>query len=251
MTERAATGGADVQVELLSPAELDAALLSIPVVYMPLGSLEFHGSHLPIGLDALTAHGLCVRAATRGGGLVLPPLFQGIGGGHTSYPWTIMMPSADLVSALIETTLSYLESFDVKLAILFTGHFADEQLAMIDQIAERWNATGLHSLRVLATGVNRNESGPLAPDHAGIFESSLLYAMNPGLVHVDRLPSQRQHPSIDPSGDPAGAHRHDPSHPLWGVFGPDPRDLDAANAVQLSEAMTAWLARLAAEELAR
>jgi creatinine amidohydrolase len=75
--------------------------------------------------------------------------------------------------------------------------------------------------------------------------------MNPGLVHVDRLPSQRQHPSIDPSGDPAGAHRHDPSHPLWGVFGPDPRDLDAANAVQLSEAMTAWLARLAAEELAR
>ena len=251
MAEAATRDVTDVQVELLSPAELDAALLTFPVVYMPLGSLEFHGSHLPIGLDALTAHGLCVRAAIRGGGLVLPPLFQGVGGGHTAYPWTIMMPSADLVSGLIEDTLSRLESFDVKLVILFTGHFADEQLTMIDQIAERRNATGNHSLRVLATGVNRNESAPLAPDHAGIFESSLLYAVNAKLVHLDRLPAQRRHPSIDPGGDVAGAHRHDPDHPLWGVFGPDPRDLDAVETMQLAEAMTTWLVRLAAEELAR
>jgi creatinine amidohydrolase len=65
------------------------------------------------------------------------------------------------------------------------------------------------------------------------------------------LPSQTQHPSIDPGGDPAGAHRHDPTHPLWGVFGPDPRDLDTAKAVRLSEAMTTWLTQLAADELTR
>jgi creatinine amidohydrolase len=253
-----------VMAEFLAPHELDAALTTSPVVFIPLGSLEFHSSHLPIGLDALTAHGLCVQAALRSGGVVLPPLYQGIGGGHSSYPWTIMMSSEEGVRAHLLDTLRRLEEFGVRLAVLFTGHFADEQLALIDAISAEWDhgAQGRgelqrgeleqragHSLRVIATGVNRNEASPIAPDHAGVFETTLLSSLWPELVHIDRLPPQAERPADDPDGNPAGLHRHDPANSLWGIFGPDPRAFDADQSPELLEAMVSWLCDVVGESL--
>ncbi|MBL8592187.1 MAG: hypothetical protein JNK01_05835, partial [Devosia sp.] len=34
---------------------------------------------------------------------------------------------------------------------------------------------------------------------------------------------------------------HDPAHPLFGIFGPDPRRFDPAEAIPLREAMIDWL----------
>jgi creatinine amidohydrolase len=41
-----------VQCELLLPSELREALAKRPVGYVPLGAVEWHCEHLPIGLDA-------------------------------------------------------------------------------------------------------------------------------------------------------------------------------------------------------
>ncbi|GAA4664295.1 creatininase family protein [Frondihabitans cladoniiphilus] len=233
----------EVRAELLAPSELDAALAEAPVAYLPLGSLEFHGPHLPIGLDSLNAHGVCVGAAQRFGGIVLPTVYQGLGGGHTAYPWTIMVEAPYGVVAHLTTTLTRLEEFGVKTAVVFTGHFADEQLAMVDALAATWNE-GERGMHVLASGVNRCDTAPLAPDHAGVFETTLLAAIAPELVHLDLLPSAAEHPAIDPSGDVAGPQRHDPSHPLWGVFGPDPRGADLGLAPALYDHLVEWLGGL-------
>jgi creatinine amidohydrolase len=231
-----------VQAELLLPHELEAAVASHPIAYLPLGSLEFHGAHLPIGLDALSAHGICLRAASRAGGIVLPPLYHGTGGGHTNYPWTIMMKSQEELRALVWQSLERLQAFGLELAVLFTGHFADEQLAMIDDIGSAWQSEISNAMRVLSLGVNRCAGSPIEPDHAGVFETSLLAAMWPELPQLDRLPSLGDNPAVDPGGDSRGAHRHDPSHPLWGVFGPDPRRYQPGDAQKLLESMVSWLA---------
>jgi len=241
-----------VQAEFLSPDELAAAVDSCPLVYLPLGTLEFHGAHLPIGLDALTAHGLCIRAAQRGGGTVLPPLYQGTGGGHSRYPWTIMMTTDHELSVQLRHMLERLEEFGVRLAVLFSGHFADEQLAMIDKLAGDWSHAPQHAMEVVATSVNRCTSSPLPPDHAGVFETTLLYALWPEHVHVGRLPSLGEHPATGPDdeADPAGNHRHNPDHPLWGIFGPDPRDFDRSRSTQLLEELVEWLTQTASNRLA-
>jgi creatinine amidohydrolase len=231
-----------VRAELLLPHELEAAVTSRPLAYLPLGSLEFHGAHLPIGLDALSAHGICLRAASRTGGIVLPPLYQGTGGGHANYPWTIMMQSQDEIRALIWQSLARLQAFGLEVAILFTGHFADEQLAMIDEVGCAWQSETSNAMRVLSLGVNRCAGSPIEPDHAGVFETSLLAAMWPGLPQIGRLPSLGDNPAVDPGGDSRGTHRHDPSHPLWGVFGPDPRRYQPGDARKLLESMVSWLA---------
>jgi creatinine amidohydrolase len=230
-----------VQAEFLLPHELEAAVIACPVAYLPLGSLEYHSVHLPIGLDALNAHGVCTRAAARAGGIVLPPLYQGTGGGHATYRWTIMMNSRLEIGSHLIQTLQRLQEFGLQVAVLYTGHFADEQLSMIDDIAREWNGSAENAMQVLALGVSRCDVSPIAPDHAGVFETSLLFALWPDRVQEEQLPRLSDFPSTDPGGNTSGGHRHDPTHPLWGIFGPDPRDFDRKQASHLLEVLVNWL----------
>lgn len=229
------------RLELLRPHEIRAALADRPVVYLPLGTIEWHCEHLPVGLDALTAHGVCLHAAARTGGLVYPPLHFGTGGGHGDYPWTVMMADDSAITALLGRALSRLQQFGVRCAVLFTGHFADEQIAMIRRIASNWNAAG-PPMTVLALAMNGVAPSPIAPDHAGIFETTLLHALWPERVDLGQLqPKPVRTGNIEEDG--WGPQRHVAGHPLWGVVGPDPRDFDPARGPELLEAAVGWLER--------
>jgi len=227
------------RAELLLPYQLRERIAARPVAYLPLGTIEWHCEHLPVGLDALTAHGLSLASAGRDGGIVLPPLFFGTGGGHSSYPFTVMMDDEREIAALLRKSLSRLQDFGLRLAVLLSGNFADTQLAMIDRIAADWNRN-LGPLQVLATAVNRIEGLPIGPDHAGLFETTLLSALQPELVRIDRLPAMSEAPLPPGDGD-FSPTRHDPRHPIWGVFGPDPRRFDPATAAGLLSSSANWL----------
>ena len=228
----------EVRAELMLPWQLRAAMAARPVVYIPLGTIEWHGEHLPVGLDALTAHGICLGAAAKDGGIVLPPLHYGTGGGHGAYPWTIMLETDREIAAALEKSFARLQDFGCRLAVLFSGHFADTQLAMIDRLATEWNAAG-HAMKVSATAVNRIEGLSIPPDHAGVFETTLLYALHPHLVQLDRLPALSDAPLAEDDVWEAG--RHDPAHPIWGVVGPDPRKFDRSAAAPLLANCVDWL----------
>ncbi len=163
---------------------------------------------------------------------MLPLLYYGVGGGHTAYPWTIMADAAGPIRSLLEQSLRRLHAFGVRTAVLFTGHFADEQLELVDELAADWNRLG-SGMRVLALSVNRAPAR-IAPDHAGVFETSLLSALHPDRVELARLPSLELAPDTGPD-------RHDPGHPLHGVFGPDPRTFDPATAGDLLAEIVAWV----------
>jgi len=102
----AAPATREARTELMLPWQLREAMAARPVVYIPLGTIEWHCEHLPVGLDALTAHGVCLGAAKADGGIVLPPLYYGTGGGHGAYPWTIMMDSEAEIAAQLSKTLA-------------------------------------------------------------------------------------------------------------------------------------------------
>ena len=237
-----------VRFELQLPWMLRAIMAKRSVAYIPLGTYEWHGEHLPVGLDALTAHGLCLRAASIDGGVVLPAMYYGCGGGHGAYPWTIIPSCSDDIETLLHFTLLRLETNGVKVAVLFSGHFAPMQLAMIDRLAEVWNGEA-RGLRVFATAVSRIAGLPLKPDHAGIFETTLLAALWPELVQLDRLPSLNTASLAD--GDVWEVGRHDPKHPIWGIVGPDPRHLDSELAKPLVDASVTWLVNQVREYISR
>jgi len=226
-----------VRAEFMRPSQIRQALAKRSVAFLPIGATEFHQEHLPIGLDGLNAQGVACEAASERGGIVLPTLFVGTGGGHKDYPWTIMMDGDAEIRAILQKTLQRLNEFGVKVAVLFTGHFAPEQLEMIESIASTWKQTG-RSMKVLALAINMPLESAISPDHAGVFETTVLSKFFKETIDLGELPSLSDSPAIDPDGDPYGLHRHDPEHVLWGVFGPDPRKYDSAAAEALVGKLT-------------
>jgi len=72
------------------PDEVAEVIARTPVAVWPMGMIEHHGWHLPIGFDTLKAQRICLRLIERTGGVLLPPLYWGWGGegGHSDFKWT-------------------------------------------------------------------------------------------------------------------------------------------------------------------
>ncbi len=154
------------------------------------------------------------------------------------------MPEAADIAAILRFTLHRLEQLGVRQVVLFTGHFADEQPAMIAGLARDWTS-GCSAMRVLALGVNGTAGAPLPPGHAGRFETTLRAACHPETVDLSLLPAAGPQ---EAGGDPCGPQRHDPRptacpQPARRLQGrPPPRDFPAKDAPALRRVMARWLA---------
>jgi len=71
---------------------------------------------------------------------------------------------------------------------------------------------------------------------------ALLSVLAPDTLDMDALPTRDEHPGDAPGQPSNGPQRRDPSHPLYGIMGTDPRTLDAAQAQDLTDRMTRWIA---------
>jgi len=219
------------------PQEIYSDLEQSPIAWIPLGAMEFHGWHLPITLDALTASGLCKSAKNRMGGIVLPPLHYGAYASIAETPLTILLDQEDedILVRLLMKTLERLEQFGVKKAVVVSGHFAVCQFNALATLKEKWDsqwrAMELHViLPPDCPGL------PIPPDHGGLFETALLHAVSPESVHLDRLSDV----SVTEE-NPAGAQRRNPAHPLYGIIGADPRSMTKEDGVQLLEHLVQWI----------
>jgi creatinine amidohydrolase len=67
----------EVRYDRLTPFQFQERLGQAAIAYLPLGTLEWHCTHLPLGSDSLQAEAFFVRLARRVGGIVLPPIFLG------------------------------------------------------------------------------------------------------------------------------------------------------------------------------
>jgi creatinine amidohydrolase len=224
----------EVRYERLHPAEMRAAVERLNLAYVPLGPLEFHGEHLPLGVDAFEAHGLCVRAAQAGGGVVLPPAY--IASGCLDLPFTI---DYDLVfvHAWAMATLGQLARRGFMTAVVVTGHgpldlnhLLKRACREVSDASPGFRATALCWLELNAARLTAPETGePTTVDHAARVETSWMMALQPGLVRVERL-----------ADDPAARH--------VGVYGPNPRfTASAAFGTEQIAAASALLAKRAGD----
>ncbi len=216
----------EVRLEHLRPHQIDEAMKQCPLLFLPLGTIEWHGLHNIVGLDALKAHMLCARAAQRGGGLVAPPLYGGIGG--LDQPHTFVMEAEnDLFSVLLHPWLEKLCREAVRQGfrsiIILTGHYGAGQQIVVRETAVRMS-------RILQVPVLGCPEYFLAldagyrGDHAAWGETSLMMYLDPPSVDLDRL------------GD----------EPHRGVGGKDPkRFATRVDGQRMAELIVDRLARLA------
>jgi creatinine amidohydrolase len=193
-----------VRYEEMLPGELREVIAAAPVAYVPLGSLEWHGYHLPVGNDAIKVHEICMRAARVTGGAVLPPLFCGVGGGHKEYFASVMVEEA-WIEPLLKRQFDCLARHGFRAIVAVTGHYPGEQVQMVRRAAEAHMAEPGSAKVAALPEYEAFPSDPRRGDHAAKWETSILWHLRPELVEVDRLTDGRE-------------------DPLYGVFGEDPRE---------------------------
>lgn len=227
----------EVRIERMRPDQLKRACENKPVAYFPLGALEFHGRHLPVGLDGLKAHDLACRAARRIGGVVVPPLYHGQGGEHGLFPWSWMIDQ-DTLTSIVVATLRGLERSGIKLVLLICGHYPNEAIGE-GAIAQFRETGGTAEVRVLKEcDAFPSTDSLLQGDHASKCETSLMLATDEATVDMAAL-------SKNGKGDPLGAYptpeplveggwwfEKNPDHPWFGLAGqPEHSPLDASKAL--------------------
>lgn len=182
-------GDPEVRLELLRPKEIEDRTKACGTLFLPIGTIEWHGLHNVVGLDAVKAHMLCIRAAQRGGGLVAPPLFGGVGG--LDQPHTFVMePEDQTFSVLLRPWLEKLameaarQGF--KAIIILTGHYGAAQQIVVREVGARM--TRCLGIPVLGTPeyILALDEGYLG-DHAAWGETSLMMYLDPPTVDLSRL----------------------------------------------------------------
>ena len=67
----------EVEYTHLTPTDFRKRIGEAPIAYLPLGTLEWHGEHLPLGSDGMQSFSFMKDLAREVGGIVLPMLFLG------------------------------------------------------------------------------------------------------------------------------------------------------------------------------
>ncbi len=212
-----------VRFDELLPHEFRKRLAQKPIAYLPLGTLEWHGEHLPLGSDAMQSEGLMAECARRFGGIVIPPIYLGPDRAKPADDGKMLVgmdyaesttPPRQLDGScywvpngfhllMVDAILAQLKRAGFR-AVFADGH-GPSRWSWAENLSERQARFGLKLF-----GVTKEIVGWRSQvDHAARNETSLMMHLKPDLVDLSQLPQSRS---------------------TWpqGVGGEDPRDATAA-----------------------
>jgi mycofactocin system creatininase family protein len=210
--------------------EAEAAPRRLLVV--PLGSLEQHGPHLPMDTDTRIAVAVASRAcAGRDGVGLAPPVAIGASGEHADFPGTLSVGTEALLALLTE--LGRHASLHWPAMLLVNGHGGNAAAVTGAVRALRAEGRACHAWHAGLPGSR------LADPHAGRFETSILLALAPELVRLEKAAPGDTRPlaQIMPELRARGVRAVSPN----GVLG-DPGGASAAEGEELLRQLTARLA---------
>lgn len=240
--------------EELRPDQLEAIVDESPVAYWPLGLLEHHGWALPVGFDGVKADRLCLRLVKRTGGVVLPVMWWGSGGGHGEFKWTLYQ-APEIGEKALDMTVRKLVDFGFRAIIILAGHYP------WDGVMKRM-LTPIRDANpdiLFLWGIECTIGGPdlkLPGDHAARWETSYGLALLPDLVDMAALRPGRDMSVWPKSGAPPEERRFrgvvfDSNDPLFAQYGEDARKASTGEAEEYLTRLSDWLVRQVDAHLGR
>jgi len=239
----------------LTPQEFRDRIAAAPIAYLPLGTLEWHGEHLPLGSDGLQAQGFFEALAREAGGIVLPMLFVGPDRHRTDgerelygmdicttrderkkYPDQQLPGSAywvgqETFGLILEAILKQLQRAGFRIVV---AHGHGPSTSFFRDRAQQWRSQfGLSTFCCWGSEYDKRGLG-IQTDHAAANETSLVLALRPDLAQMDRL-------SPDPDDWPLAIGGQDPRTDASAAVG--------AKAVALQTRRMSGLLREALAEL--
>lgn len=147
-------------------------------VILPIGSIEQHGTHLPVATDTIIAEEVARRLSKFVDALVLPPVFYGISYEHKPL-FNVSIRNETLVALISDICVSLVENGFNKIILLNAHHGNEAVLSSIAQAIYDKVPKGILIYSLSYWMVLDDEMG-----HADINETSLMLAIRPELVNM-------------------------------------------------------------------
>jgi creatinine amidohydrolase len=233
-----------VIIEELTMTEFDSGLARSRTVLIPFGSVEEHGSHLPLSTDTIEAYEVCKRAARMMPLFVAPPIHYGNCRSTACHPGTVSISTATLRALFSDIVIS-LRSQGLRYFVALTGHAGGAHRMALQDAGEELIARfdDIHIAVVTEYDLARDEGRSIietAGDaHAGEIETSRILHSHPHLVKGS---SPREFPSFPPGILVRDKRRYWPG----GVWG-DPGKASAEKGARLEELVVRRLVALVKE----
>ena len=180
--------------ELLRPEEVRARREARPIAYVVAGSLEWHGRQNPLGTDGLKARAICCEAALRHGGVVLPPVYQGIPSKRSWGPegwtgYTLGFADKQNVEDLLTGVVRSLVFNQWSAIVGVTGHDVPWLVdALGAAIRKGTQGTSARGFAMMEGALHEpDEDIPVKMDHAAAWETSAMMYAHPGRVDLATL----------------------------------------------------------------
>jgi len=186
-------------LELMTWPEVHAEIDAGTPLLLPVGAVEQHGPHLPLGTDGFIPYELAKRVATTRRIIVAPPLFYGAysrprTGGGRHFPGSVGLPGSTLEQVVRTLTEDWMRQGFHNVAVL-NGHFENAWtlLEALEQAVEPYRETHkavlIHWWDQVGDDDVRRIFGERFPgwatEHASITETSIMECVAPELVRED------------------------------------------------------------------
>jgi creatinine amidohydrolase len=168
----------------LSWIDVAAHLARDPRLIVPVGALEQHGAHLPLGTNVLIARRFAVDLSQEFGVLRAPAFSFGVNvATERAYAGTASLGRKTLHRVLNEL-LDAWESHGVTEFIILTAHRHDPHLEALATLLT--SASRVRVIDIWDVPIHDLLGGRQDPEHAGEAETSLMLHLYPDLVRMDR-----------------------------------------------------------------
>ena len=170
-------------LEEMTTVAVERVIAQEQPLFLPIGTLEAHGRHLPVGTDTLCAKGVALELARRFGGVVAPPVSYGLTNLLAQTAPASFFPD-DLFRSFVEATVKSFVRHGFKKIIIVNGHGGNRNALMnLARGIVREHSMGLCVIHwwALAEPFAKIVYGG-AGGHAAVEETAAMIVFHPELV---------------------------------------------------------------------
>ena len=184
-------------IEEMSPQEITDALKETDTVIVPLGTVEQHAAHLPVGTDVIIPVTVAKCVAEKAKVLVAPPIYYGNSLSMADMKGVFTITPDTLASLLLDLCKSFAKQGFKKIVFL-NGHGGNKQvLSFIGQRARK--ETGALIARVDWWDIAAEDIPKICEStvqHADEGETSMMLACRSDLVNMKKATKDDTHDKL-------------------------------------------------------
>ena len=176
-----------MELARLSWPDARDAIRQASVALLPVGAIEQHGLHLPLGTDWYIASRIAQETTEQDGLLLLPGFAVGVSHEHRQFWGTLTVSPTELRDQAMAVARS-LGDHGLRRIVFVNGHASN--CAPLEAAAQRLRCDGIYAFvfnwwQSIAATIA--ELFPEPTSHAGSLETSVMLVIDPDLVREERF----------------------------------------------------------------